>query len=43
MDLGGFQKNEYFWGMMKLWIFLGGHHKTGLFWGVISIYFRAFS
>ena len=25
-----FQKNEYFWGMMILWIFLGGHHKIGL-------------
>ena len=30
--LGGFQKNEYFWGMNKLWIFFGGHHETGLFW-----------
>ena len=41
--LGGFHKNEYFWGMMKLWIFLLGHHKTRLFLGIFSIHFRAFS
>ena len=27
-NFGGFQKNEYFWGMKILWIFLGGHHKN---------------
>ena len=28
---GGFQKNEYFLGGMKiLWIFYWGHHKIGL-------------
>ena len=27
----GFEKNEYFFGGMKiLWIFFGGHHKIGL-------------
>ena len=27
----GFQKNEYFFGGIKiLWIFFGGHHKIGL-------------
>ena len=30
---GGFQKNEYFWGMTNLWIFLGGHRKIGLYLG----------
>ena len=28
---GGFQKNEYFFGMKILWIFLGGHHKISLY------------
>ena len=27
----GFQKNKYFLGMKKLWIFFVGHYKTGLF------------
>ena len=30
---GGFQKNEYFLGMMILWIFFWGHHKIGLVFG----------
>ena len=25
---GGFQKNEYFWAMMKLWIFLFGSSQN---------------
>ena len=25
---GGFQKNEYFWGMMKLWIFFDEKQNT---------------
>ena len=25
--LGGFQKNEYFWGMKIMWISLGSHHE----------------
>ena len=28
---GGFQKNEYFFGMKILWIFFFGHHKIGLY------------
>ena len=40
---GGFQKNEYFWGMNILWIFFWGHHKIGLYLKVISMYFRVFS
>ena len=40
---GGFHKNECFWGMKILWIFLGGHHKIGLYFGVISMHFRVFS
>ena len=41
---GGFQKNEYFWGMKILWIFfLLGHHKFGLHLGVVSMYFGVFS
>ena len=39
--LGGFQEDEYFWGMMILWIFLGSS-KTGLVLGVISMHFRIF-
>ena len=35
----GFQKNEYFWGMMILWTFLGGYHKIRLYLGVISMHF----
>ena len=38
-----FQKNEYFWGIKILWIFLGGHHKIGLYLGVISMHFMVFS
>ena len=40
--MGDGQKNEYFWGMKILWIFLGGHHKTGMVLGVISIHFIVF-
>ena len=29
----GFQKNNYFLGMMILWIFFLGHHKIGLYLG----------
>ena len=28
--LGGFQKNDFFFGMKILCIFFGGHHKIGL-------------
>ena len=38
-----FKKNEYFWGVMILWIFLGGHHIIGLYLGVISMHFMVFS
>ena len=50
--MGGFQKNNYLWGM---WTFVdiffffffwgggGGHRKTGLCLGVISMHFRVFS
>ena len=31
------QKNEYFWGMTKLWILFGGHHKAQLFGGILYI------
>ena len=42
---GGFQKNNIFWGMMImiLWIFFWGHHKVELYLGVISMHFRVFS
>ena len=42
MGGGGFQKNEYFWGITILLIFLGGHHKIRLYLGVISMYFWVF-
>ena len=35
-------KNEYFWGMQILWIFLGVITKL-LVLGVISVHFRVFS
>ena len=38
----GFQKNEYFLGILNLWILFRGHHNIGLYLGVISIHFRAF-
>ena len=38
----GVQKNEYFGGMKKLWIFFRGHYTIGLNWEIISIHFRAF-
>ena len=38
--LGGFQKNEYFWGYEDFVDIFWGHHKTRLYLGVISIYFR---
>ena len=50
--LGGFQKNEYFWGYDEnVDIFFwgggggvgGGHHKTGIFLGGHLYSFRAFS
>ena len=40
---GGFQKNEYFFGMKILWILFGGHHKIGLYLGDISMLLRVFS
>ena len=38
-----FQKNEYFFGMKILWIFLGVITKIGPYLGVISMHFRVFS
>ena len=40
--LGGFQKNEFFWGMKILWIFFSGHHKIGLVWGSFVCIFGSF-
>ena len=39
---GGCQKNAYFWGMMKLLIFLGSSQNWTIFY-VIYIHFRFFS
>ena len=36
--LGGFQKNEYFWGMKFLWIFFGSSQN----WTIIRGHFYAF-
>ena len=36
---GGFQKNEYFWGMKILWIFFGGSPQN---WTIIRGHFYAF-
>ena len=41
--LGGFQKNEYFWGMKISWISCWGNHKIELVLRVISMHFRVFS
>ena len=41
INVGSKHKNEYFWGMKILWIFIRGHYKKiGV--GVISIHFRVF-
>ena len=40
--LGGFQKNEYFWGYGDFVDIFGGHHKVGLYLGVISMHFIVF-
>ena len=42
---GSFQKNKYFWGMKKFWLYIfkggGGGHRR-LFCGIISMHFRIF-
>ena len=40
---GGGLKNEYFGGMITVWIFVWGDHKTGLVLEVISMHFRVFT
>ena len=40
--LGGFQKNEHFWGYEDFVDIFWGHHKTGPVLQVISMHFRGF-